>query len=258
VARSAIGPLRYRAPVKLSVVIPALDEAEHIEAAVLSALPEAATSVAHGTPTRAGVPDPGAEVDLEVWVVDGGSADSTRERAARAGARVIESPPGRATQLERGARASAGEVLLFLHADTRLPRGWARSVERALRDERVVGGAFGFGFDEQSPALRFIEFGARLRNRLFALPYGDQALFVRRRVLEALGGVPQTPILEDLELVVALKRRGRLALLPERVRTSARRYRAGGPLRTMFLHWGLGALWALGVPSQRIASWARR
>ena len=253
---------------KLSVVIPALEEAEHIEAAVLSALPEAAKSVETGTGTpqapgslqspHGAAIDVESPIDVEVWVVDGGSRDATRARAEAAGARVLDSPPGRALQLERGARAAAGEVLLFLHADSRLPRGWARAVRDALRDEGVVGGAFGFAFDAQSPALRFIAFGAWLRNRLFALPYGDQGLFVRRRVLEAVGGVPQTPILEDLELVAAMKRRGRLALLPEPVVTSARRYLAGGPLRTMLRHWGIAARWALGVSPARLAERAAR
>ena len=248
---------------KLSVVIPALDEAEHIEAAVASALaesrPGARTPGATERSLEAG-PDggDGGGVELEVWVVDGGSRDGTAERAERAGARVIASPPGRARQLECGARASAGEVLLFLHADTRLPGGWARAVRDVLEDESVVGGAFGFAFDRSEPALRFVAFGARLRNRLLALPYGDQGLFVRRRVLEALGGVPQAPILEDLDLVAALKRRGRLALLPQPAVTSARRYLERGPLRTMLRHWGIAGLWSLGVSRRRIAAWARR
>ena len=243
------GPERNRVPalscpdVKLSVVIPALDEAEHIEAAVSSALPEAAESA-------------GSEV--EVIVVDGGSRDATRARAAAAGARVLEGEPGRAGQLDLGARHSAGDALLFLHADTRLPRGWSAAVREALADEATVGGAFRFGFDARSPALRLVEWGARLRNRLAALPYGDQGLFVRRRVLDAIGGVPQTPILEDVELVVAMKRRGRLALLPHVATTSARRYLDRGPLRTMLRHWWITALWSLGVSRERIARSVRR
>jgi len=222
--------------VRLSVVIPALDEAERIAEAVESA--------------RA--------PDVEVIVVDGGSSDDTAQRARDAGARVLPSASGRARQLEVGARASRGDALLFLHADTRLPAGYAAAVERALETPSVVGGAFRLRFDRSTPALRWIERGARLRVALFGLPYGDQALFVRRATLEAIGGVPQVPILEDLDLVRAMKRRGRLALLPLEAVTSARRHLAAGPWRTAARH-VLAALAGLaGVDRGRVAAWVRR
>lgn len=221
---------------RLSVVIPALDEAERIAEAVESA--------------RA--------PDVEVIVVDGGSSDDTAQRARAAGARVIASAPGRARQLELGAQASRGDTLLLLHADTRLPAGYAGAVERALAAPSVVGGAFRLRFDRSTPALRWIERGVRLRVALFGLPYGDQALFVRRATLEAIGGVPQVPILEDLDLVRAMKRRGRLALLPLEAVTSARRYLAAGPWRTALRH-VLAALAGLaGVDRGRVAAWVRR
>jgi rSAM/selenodomain-associated transferase 2 len=226
--------------VKLSVVIPALDEAERIEAAIRGAL-EAP-------------PDPA----VELIVVDGGSCDATRALAAAAGARVLETGRGRARQLRAGVSASAGDVLLFLHADTRLPRGWAAAVRDALRDERVVAGAFRLRFDEPAFVFRFIEFGARVRSAFWRLPYGDQALFVRRSALEAVGGIPDVPIMEDLDLVYRLKRRGRLALLGAPAVTSARRYRAGGPLRTMLRHWLAAAAWTLGVDRERVAHWVGR
>lgn len=221
---------------KLCVVIPALDEAERVAAAIESA--------------RA----PG----VEVLVVDGGSSDETTQRAAAAGARVLHSDRGRARQLDAGVRASSGDALLFLHADTRLPAGYADAVAAALSDPAVVGGAFGLRFDVRSRALRWIERGARLRSRLFGLPYGDQALFVRRVALAAVGGVPQVPILEDLDLVRALKRRGRLALLPLDATTSARRHLAAGPWRTALWHTGVALAWSLGVDRTRVAAWARR
>ena len=228
---------------KLSVVIPALDEAERIETAIRGAF------------------DPPLDADastLEVIVVDGGSADATAQVAAAAGARVLRSERGRARQLAAGVRASDGDVVLFLHADTRLPAGWRAAVRDALRDEQVVGGAFRLCFDERSPVFRFIEWGARWRMRLWRFPYGDQALFVRRRALEAIGGIPEVPLMEDLDLVYRLKRVGRLALLAAPVVTSARRYRAGGPLRTMLRHWVAAAAWTLGVDRRRIAQWAGR
>jgi rSAM/selenodomain-associated transferase 2 len=222
--------------VTLSVVIPALDEGGRIEAALASA----------------------SAPGVEVLVVDGGSRDDTVARARGRGARVLCSAPGRARQLDAGARAATGEVLLFLHADTLLPPGYDAAVTRALADPGVAGGAFRFRFDRGSLALRVVEWGARLRVALFRLPYGDQALFLRRCVLEALGGVPQVPIMEDLDLVRAIRRAGQLALLPLPATTSARRYEARGVLRTMLRHWIAAAAWAAGVDRARVAAWYRR
>lgn len=220
----------------LSVVIPALDEGGHIEAALASA----------------------SAPGVEVLVVDGGSRDDTVARARRAGARVLSTTPGRARQLDVGARAATGEVLLFLHADTVLPQGFEAAVFRSLEDPAVSGGAFRFRFDRRSLPLRIVEWGARLRVALFRLPYGDQALFLRRSVLESLGGVPQVPIMEDLDLVRAMRRAGRLALLPLPAVTSCRRYEAGGVLRTMLRHWAAAAAWAIGADRARVAAWYRR
>jgi rSAM/selenodomain-associated transferase 2 len=221
--------------VRIAVVIPALDEAETVEAAIASA----------------------RSAD-EIVVVDGGSLDRTADRARAAGAQVLTSPRGRARQLDAGWRATGAEVVLFLHADTRLPLGWADAVRDALAAPDVAGGAFRLRFDERSPAMRIVEWGAHRRAALAGLPYGDQALFVRRRVLEAVGGIAPVPIAEDLDLVRALRAHGRLALLPLAVSTSARRYRKHGVLRT----WARNALalaaWRLGVDRDRIARWVRR
>jgi rSAM/selenodomain-associated transferase 2 len=223
--------------VRIAVVIPALHEADRIQDAVRSA--------------RA--------PEVEVIVADGGSRDATRERAREAGARVVASAPGRARQLEAGARAAGdAEAVLFLHADTRLPPGWPDAVRRALSDPGVAGGAFAFRFDERSPGLRLVEWGARLRCALARLPYGDQGLFLRRRVLEALGGVPQTPIGEDVDLVRGLRRHGRLALLPLPATTSARRYRERGVARTFLRNALALAAFALGIDRERVAAWYGR
>ncbi len=229
----------YGSPVKLSVVIPALDEAEQIGETVRQARAEAVSGV-------------------EITVVDGGSTDGTVERAAEAGARVLESSRGRARQLGVGARASRGDVILFLHADTRLPSRYDSVIREALRDPQIVGGAFRFRFDRGSVVLRFIEWGARLRVALLGMPYGDQALFVRRETLEQIGGVPQAPIMEDLDLVKAMKAQGGLALLPLDAVTSARRYLARGPLRTLARHWIALLAWWLHVDRVRLAAWYGR
>lgn len=223
----------------LAVVIPTLSEAERIGQAIRDAQRAAASRV-------------------EITVVDGGSTDGTPERAAEAGVRVLTSAPGRARQLGVGARASHGDVLMFLHADTRLPQGYDAAIFDALRDPGAVGGAFRFRFDRRTPALRLVEWGARLRGALFGMPYGDQAVFVRREVLEEIGGVPQAPIMEDLDLVKAMKRRGRVVLVPLDAVTSARRYLARGPLRTMLRHWLAAAAWRLGVDRARVAAWYGR
>lgn len=221
---------------KLSVVIPALDEAGWIEGAVASARAEG----------------------VEILVVDGGSRDSTAELARKAGAVVLYSSPGRARQLGVGADSAQGDTVLFLHADTTLPGGWDAAVRAALADPDVAGGAFGFRFDRRSAPLRLIEWGARLRAGLLCLPYGDQALFVRRRVLEAMGGVPQVPIMEDLDLVREIRRRGRLVLLRLPVTTSARRYLGHGALRTWLRNSAASAAWMLGLERRRIAAWYQR
>ncbi len=218
------------------MVIPALDEAHDIAGAVRSA------SV------------PGAEV----VVVDGGSSDETAARARAAGARVVGGGPGRAQQLRTGVQVTTGQVVLFLHADTQLAAGWHRAVARALREPCVAGGAFRLRFDERRAGLRIVEWGVRLRVALFALPYGDQAIFVRRDVLDAIGGVPPVSFMEDLDLVRAVKTRGRLLALPLPVTTSARRYRRYGIAPTVFRHLLAALAWGAGVERARIEAWVRR
>jgi len=222
--------------VRIAVVIPTLHEADRIQDTVRSALA------------------PG----VEVIVADGGSRDGTRERAREAGARVVVSEPGRARQLQAGARAASAQAIVFLHADTHLPRNWQVEVRRALARPGVVAGAFALRFDQPSPALRVVEWGTSLRLRLLQLPYGDQALFMTRHALEAVGGVPQVPLMEDIDLVRRLRRQGRLVLLPVAAVTSARRYRAQGVFRTVALH-ALALLgYALGLDRARVAAWVRR
>jgi rSAM/selenodomain-associated transferase 2 len=226
----------YSRAVQLTVVIPALDEADQITGAIASARCAPA----------------------EIIVVDGGSGDGTPERAAAAGARVIASAPGRARQLAAGARLAKGDTILFLHADTRLCEGWDAHVRAALADPGVAGGAFRLRFEPRSASLRVIEWGTRLRVALLCMPYGDQALFVRRAVLEGIGGVPQVAFMEDLDLVRSLKRRGRLVCLAAPATTSPRRYHAGGVLRTWLRNLLAASGWWLGLPRESLAAWVRR
>ncbi len=223
-------------PLSISVVIPTLDECETLERALACTRGE----------------------DVERIIVDAGSRDGMAEIARRlAPTTVLFAPRGRAHQLQVGFRASRGDVVLFLHADTRLEAGWPIAVRRALADPTVAGGAFALRFDSARPLYRFIEFGARLRTRLGGLPYGDQALFARRKVLEACGGIPATPIFEDLDLARAIRAQGRLALLPQVACTSPRRYEANGILRTWMRNTCALAAYGLGLERARVARWYR-
>ncbi len=215
---------------KISVVIPALDEASRIERTL-----------------RAVAAQPGPR---QVIVVDGGSQDATRALAA-AYATVLEAPPGRAVQLNRGAREAAGEVLLFLHADTLLPPDAFAAVRAALADPAVEAGAFRLRFDVETPLLRCYSFCTR-----FAWPrlcFGDRGLFVRRAVFEALGGFPEIPIFEDLEMVRLLHRRGGFRFLRQAVATAARRFEQHGPLRQQLLNGYLWLRYACGAAPSRLA-----
>lgn len=193
---------------------------------------------------------------IELIVVDGGSTDATREIASRH-ARVVQTARGRARQMNAGAAVATGDVLLFVHADTRLPDDAGTAVRTALRDANVVGGAFRLAIEPSTPALRLVAAGANLRARWFGLPYGDQALFVRRTTFAELGGFPDVALMEDLIFVRRLARRGRLMLLPQAVVTSARRWRREGVLTVTLRNQLFVALFACGVRPERLARWYR-
>ena len=189
----------------------------------------------------------------DVLVVDGGSRDATREIVRAAGsARLVESGRGRARQLNAGARAAHGGVLLFLHADCALPANAAALVERALRDSTTVAGAFRtWHLADDGRFAPWLHL-ADLRSRYTGLPYGDQAPFVRRAVFEEVGGFPEQPLMEDLELSRRLRKRGRIVTVPARVRVSGRRF-LQHPLRESFLVNVFPLLYRLGVPPEKLA-----
>jgi rSAM/selenodomain-associated transferase 2 len=225
--------------VRLSIVLPVLDEAGHLEAVL--------AELARGCP------------GADVVVADGGSRDESREIAARVpGIRVVSSLRGRARQMNQGAAASRGDILLFLHADTLLPAGAADAIEQALRDPGVVYGRFDVTLDSPRPVFRMIAGLMNFRSRLTGICTGDQGIFVRRAAFERLGGYPEIPLMEDVELTRRLKRLGRLAPLALRVTTSARRWERNGVARTIALMWTLRLLYFCGAGPDRLHRWYYR
>jgi rSAM/selenodomain-associated transferase 2 len=217
----------------ISIVIPALDEAANL----IRLLPGLAV----------GSPGP------EVIVVDGGSSDGTADAVtASAHVHYLAASRGRARQMNAGARVARGDVLVFLHADTRLPVGALDAVARAMADPRVVGGRFDVRFDTPRPVMRMVAWFINRRSRVSGIATGDQAIFVRRAVFETLGGYPDIPLMEDVELTRRLKRHGHLACLRQKVTTSARKWEQEGVLRTILLMWLLRLLYFCGVEPSRL------
>ncbi len=191
----------------------------------------------------------------EIVVVDGGSRDGSPDIArAVPGVRVLGAPRGRGSQLNAGARAATGDVLLFLHADTRLPPDAAAWVARTLAEPGVVAGAFRIrtvadgGPNWLGPLLRL----ADLRSRYSGLPYGDQAVFVRRDAFATVGGFPDQPLMEDIELARRLRRIGAIQTVPAVAEVSGRRFLAR-PVRTVLALRTFPLLYRLGVSPSRLA-----
>jgi rSAM/selenodomain-associated transferase 2 len=211
---------------RISVVIPILNEEKSIGATLTALLPLK--------------PD-------ELIVVDGGSSDGTREICRQFGLEVSSAARGRAAQMNYGAGLAGGEVLLFLHADTRLPPAAFDEIRAALDGSRFVGGHFDVELDGNHWILRVIGAMISLRSRLSKVGTGDQAIFVRRETFQQLGGFPDIPLMEDIAFCRALKRMGDVACLRSKVITSPRRWELDGVWRTILKMWMLKSLYLLGV-----------
>jgi rSAM/selenodomain-associated transferase 2 len=196
----------------ISVIIPVLNEASNIENTLTHLL---------------------VEKDIELIVVDGGSKDRTQEIVKNLGLQLfICHESGRAKQMNLGAERATGDILLFLHADTKLPQRFQQSIEAAFQNDRIVAGAFNLHIDSQIFSLRIIEWLVRVRSHLCSLPYGDQAIFIKRDLFMKIGGFANLPIMEDFELIQRLQSFGKIAIVSESVVTSARRWQKLGVWRT--------------------------
>jgi rSAM/selenodomain-associated transferase 2 len=190
--------------------------------------------------------------NVEVIVVDGGSQNETVALVQFWGVKVLSSTAGRACQMNAGATAATGDILLFLHADTSLPAGFEKLVPLALAQSGTVAGAFELKIDSPMRSLRLVEKMVNWRSRFFSLPYGDQAIFLKASVFHDMGGFPDLPIMEDFELICRLKRLGRIAIAPAPVMTSARRWQKLGVLKTTVINQIVILGYFLRVPSSRL------
>lgn len=215
----------------ISVIVPVLNEEKTI-AATLAAL----------APLQ----------PYETIVVDGGSHDRTRGIAAAFGVEIISAPRGRARQMNRGAQEARGDVLLFLHADTRLPATAFADIAAALSDPCYVGGRFDVALDGSHWMLPLVARLISYRSRVSKVGTGDQALFARRDVFRRMGGFPDIPLMEDIAFCRTLKRLGEVACLRSRVVTSARRWESDGVWRTIFRMWTLKLLYLSGISPMRL------
>lgn len=213
--------------VKISVIIPTLNESAGIQKSIESVGP-----------------------GMEVIVVDGGSTDDTLRMAEALGARTLRVTGGRAAQMNAGAQVAIGDILLFLHGDTQLPKGFGDLMHEALQDESAIAGAFYLQIDAPLRQLRWVEYGVNWRSRVLQMPYGDQGIFLRSATFQQVGGFPEQPIMEDFELMRRLQRLGKIAIIPIPVVTSARRWLQRGILRTTLINQLVILGYFLGVDTQ--------
>ena len=227
-----------RPDLKISIIIPALNEAETI------------------TATLSGLKSDG---NLEVIVVDGGSSDATVQNAGSSGAKtLVMASPSKARQMNAGAESAGGDIYLFLHADTQLPENFENLILGAIRDKKISAGAFRLRIDSEIRGLRLIEYIANLRSQYLQMPYGDQAIFVTKALFTEIGGFPDIPIMEDFEFIRQLRRKCKIALMPAYVLTSPRRWLSFGLVKTWLLNQLIIAAYCMGASPRRLTRWYDR
>lgn len=217
---------------RISVIIPSLNEESYLSGTLESVL--------------------GIE-NTEIIVVDGGSTDRTVQIAQAYKVRLLSTERGRARQMNAGAAVAGGDILVFLHADTRLPHGWAEHVRNFMSRTSVACGAFAFGMAGRSKSYAVIEWLANFRSRRLQMPYGDQAIFLKSDVFGMIQGFREIPIMEDFELIRRLKKRGKISIVPTPVITSSRRWQKKGPWVTTLLNQIIILGYLLGCPPRLLA-----
>lgn len=196
----------------ISVIIPTFNEEKYIRACIKSAK---------------------SIEPLEIIVIDGGSTDKTKEIVEQEGVFFIQSPKGRGIQMNLGASIATGDILLFLHADSIITN--KVNIKDYIASTEYIGGFFKLRFNDNSISTRLVEFFANLRAKMFSLPYGDQAIFVKSDIFRKIGGFKEYPFLEDIELVRRLKKTGKLRYIPHEVTVSPRRIQKGYPLSAIMV-----------------------
>lgn len=222
----------------VSLVIPVLNEAENISQILQH------------------VREVDADGPAEIIVVDGDPEGSSINAIRDEGVRTVAAVKGRARQMNSGAGLATGDILLFLHADTHLPPNAFGLIRAAMNDTGFVGGAFDLGFATPRRIFKITESYVFLRTRLTKIPFGDQAIFIRRDFFDEIGGYRDLPLMEDVDLMQRIRKRGgRICIIPEKVRTSPRRYEQEGIMFTTIRNAMLQLLYALGVPPERLVRW---
>ncbi len=221
---------------RVSIIIPVLNESERINSIIDS------------------LRDQTLEYGFEVIVVDGDLKGSTNNVIADKNVKTLTARKGRGSQMNAGAEVAKGDILLFLHADTILPERALKKISDALEDEKYVAGAFDLAIDSDKLFLKYISYRANFRSRQNRIPYGDQAIFIRKEYFNRIGGYKKIPLMEDVDLMRRIKKdRRKICILKEKVITSARRWESDGLLYTSFRNQVLLTLFYLGVSTSKLA-----